>query len=264
MHKREAWKVLYEEERKMKIVEYLQENSRASVQELGKKFMVSDSTVRRDLKELEEARLLKRTHGGAVAADNVNFEPAFIEKEDKFCKEKKSIARKAVEFVEDGDTLVIDAGTTTAYLAKELRGRHNLKVVTNSLILAQELQGADNVEVILTGGTLRQRTLSLVGPIAEQALSSLRVDKAIIATNGVDIDGGLTTPNVIEAAVKAKMIEIAQKVILVADYSKVNKVAFAKFADMTQVDVFVVDDKIPQETVEKLNHMGVSVSIVTA
>ncbi len=255
--------MLYEEERKLKILEYIQEHSRASVHELGKIFQVSESTVRRDLQELEDAKLLKRTHGGAVCLENANFEPTFIEKEDKLRKEKEKIAKKAAELIQDGDTLVIDSGTTTAYLAQEIKRFSNLKVVTNSIILAQKLQGLEGIEVIIVGGTLRQNTLAMVGPIAEQSLNMLRVDKAFIATNGLDLRDGLTTPNILEAATKAKMIGISQQVILLADHTKIGKVALAKFADLSSIDVCIVDDKAPKDVMEKLENLGICVYIVT-
>lgn len=254
--------MLYEEERRAKIIEYLQEHSRASVQELCTICEVSESTVRRDLQDLEEDKLLKRTHGGALCLDNVNFEPAFIEREDKFRREKQSIAHKAIEFIHDGDTLVIDSGTTTIYLAKELKKFSNLKVVTNSLIVAQELQGVSGIEVMIVGGTLRQNTLAMVGPLAEQSLNLLRVDKAFMATNGFDFTGGLTTPNILEAATKAKMIAIAQQVILLADHTKFGKVAFAKFADLSSVDICIVDNKINESTLEKMANLEISVCVV--
>ena len=255
--------MLYEEERKLKIVEYLQEHMRASVQELSRSFQVSESTVRRDLQELEDTKLLKRTHGGAVCLDNVNFEPTFLEKEDKFRKEKEAIARKASELIQDGDTLVIDSGTTTVYLAKEIKRFSNLKVVTNSINLAQELQGFEGIEVIITGGTLRQNTLAMVGPIAEQSLSMLRVDKAFIATNGLDLKEGLTTPNLLEAVTKAKMIDVAKQVILLADHTKIGKVAFAKFADLSQIDTCIVDDKAPKNVIDEMEDAGILVYTVT-
>ncbi|SDE50964.1 DeoR/GlpR family DNA-binding transcription regulator [Sporomusa acidovorans] len=255
--------MLYEEERKLKIVEYLQDHLRASVQELSKVFQVSESTIRRDLQELEDAKLLKRTHGGAVCLENVNVEPTFVEKEDKFRKEKARIAQKAAEFIQDGDTLVIDSGTTTAYLAKELRKFSNIKVVTNSIILAQELRGFEGIEVIMTGGTLRQNTLAMVGPITEHSLSMLRVDKAFMATNGLDLQEGLTTPNLVEAATKARMIDIAKQVILLTDHTKIGKVAFARFAGIARIDTCIVDDKIPQDAVNEMEKLGVRVCVVT-
>lgn len=254
--------MLYEEERKLKIAEYLQEHLRVSVQELCKMFDVSESTVRRDLQELEDANLLKRTHGGAVYLENVNFEPNFLEKEDKFRKEKESIAKKAAQFIQDGDTIVIDSGTTTLYLAKEIRRFSNLQVVTNSINLAQELQGIKGIEVIITGGTVRQNTLAMVGPIAEQSLSMLRVDKAFIATNGLDMKEGLTTPNIVEAATKTKMIDIAKQVILLADHTKIGKISFAKFADVSKVDICIVDNKVSDDAVEKMKESGICVYVV--
>ena len=254
--------MLYEEERRSKIIEYLQEHSRASVQELGEILQVSESTVRRDLQYLEEDKLLKRTHGGALSLQNVNFEPAFIEREDKFRREKESIAHKAVEFIEDGDTLVIDSGTTTVYLAKEIKNFSNLKVVTNSIIVAQELQGVSGIELVIVGGTLRPNTLAMVGPLAEQSLNMLRVDKAFMATNGIDFTCGLTTPNILEATTKAKMIAIAKQVILLADHTKFGKVAFAKFADLSSVDICIVNDNVSEDILGKMANLEIAVSVV--
>lgn len=256
--------MLYEEERKQKIIEYLRQYSRVSVHELGKSFQVSESTIRRDLQELEAAKLLKRTHGGAVCLDDVNLEPTFGEREDRFRQEKAAIARKAADFIENGDALLIDSGTTTLYMAKELKRFSELKVVTNSIVLAQALQGVRGIEVVIIGGTLRENTLAMVGPIAEQALGMLNVDKAFMATNGFDLEGGLTTPNIIEAATKAKMIKIAKQVILLTDHSKIGRVAFAKFADLSQIDVCVVDDKAQKETLAKIEETGIAVYTIQA
>jgi DeoR family fructose operon transcriptional repressor len=254
--------MLYEEERKVKIAQYVQEHSRASVPELSQYFEVSESTIRRDLKELEESKLLKRTHGGAVFMQEVNFEPTFIEKEDKFRKEKESIARKAAEFIKDGDTILLDSGTTIFHLAKEIKFFSNLTVVTNSLILAHELQGFKGIEVLVTGGVLRQQTLALVGPIAEQSLKMVCVDKAFIGTNGMDIRQGLTTPNLIEAASKRKMIEAAKEVILLSDHTKEGKVSFGKFADLEEIDKYIVSDGISEEYVKAVKRVGKEIYIV--
>lgn len=256
--------MLYEEERKMKIIEYIQEYSRASVQQLAKEFNVSESTIRRDLKELEDTRLLKRTHGGAVCLESVNFEPTFIEKGDKFAREKESIAIKAAEFIQEGDTILLDAGTTTQFLAKEIKKFSRLTVVTNSLSIAQELQGVSGIEIVVTGGMLRQSTLSLVGPIAEESFKMLRVDKAFIATNGLDLKEGLSTPNIIEAATKRKMMEVAKQVILLADHTKIGRVSFAKFGDVAGIDKFIVDQGIQEEFVRELENRGIAVHVVNA
>lgn len=253
---------MYSEERKMKILEYINKKSRASVQELSSIFDVSESTIRRDLQELEDAKLLRRTHGGAVSLQSVNFEPTFQEKEDKFRLEKEAIAARAVEFVQEGDTILLDSGTTILHLAKKLKKFSRLTIVTNALNFAQEFQDVQGIDVVLLGGMLRKETLALVGPLAEQSLSKLRVDKAFIATNGIDGVEGLTTPNMIEAATKRKMIKTAKQVILLTDHSKVGKVAFAKFADLKEIDKCIIDDAVSENFIQELARIGIDVHSV--
>lgn len=253
---------MYSEERKAKILEYVQKHSRASVQELSRTFEVSEVTIRRDLKELEESKLLRRAHGGAISAQNVNFEPTFVEKEDKFFREKQAIAGKALEFIEEGDTILLDSGTTTYHLAKELKAFTRLTVVTNSLMIADELQDAPGIEVLIIGGSLRRETLALVGPFAERSLDMIRVDKAFVATNALDLKEGLTTPNLLEAATKRKMIESAKTVILLADHSKAGKVALAKVAEVKEIDKLITDHAIHESVVNQLEKIGVDVYTV--
>ncbi|MBO8162904.1 MAG: DeoR/GlpR transcriptional regulator [Brevibacillus sp.] len=253
---------MYGEERKAKIVEYVTKQTRASVQELSLAFHVSESTIRRDLKELEEAKLLRRTHGGAVSLQSVTFEPTFGEKEEAYRREKEAIARKAASFIEEGDTILLDSGTTTMFLVKELKAFSRLTVVTNSLIFAHELQHHPGIDLILTGGTLRKETLALVGPIADQSFAMVRVDKAFIATNGLDLTDGLTTPNLVEAKTKKQMIRIAKEVILLTDHSKLGKVAFAKVADLEEIDKCIIDDGAPLSAIEELEKTGMDVFVV--
>lgn len=253
---------MYGEERKTKIVEYVTRHSRASVQELSHAFEVSEATVRRDLKELEEAKLLRRAHGGAISLQSVAFEPTFVDKEDKFHKEKQAIAKKAAEFIEEGDTILLDSGTTTYQLAKELKAFTRLTVVTNSLIIAQELQENTGIEVILIGGSLRRETLAMVGPMAEQSLAMVRVDKAFVATNALDVKEGLTTPNLTEAATKRKMIQSAKTVILLTDHSKLGKVVFAKVAEIAEIDKCIMDDAAAGNVSDQLENLGVDVYLV--
>lgn len=147
---------MFEEERLQKIAAYVQNKSRASVQELCGLFNVSESTARRDLKELERRNMLKRTHGGAICFQSVGFEPTYSEKKDKYKNEKELIAQKAAELIEDGDFLIIDSGTTTLYLASELSKYKDLTVVTNSINLIQRLSSLSNVNIMSTGGMLQQ------------------------------------------------------------------------------------------------------------
>lgn len=255
---------MYEEERLLKITEYVRGKTRASVQELCALFHVSESTVRRDLSELESQGKLKRTHGGAVLLESVSFEPTFSEKEDKYRGEKQRIAQKAAELISDGDSILIDAGTTTQYLAPELAHFRKLTVVTNSILLVQQMAGFQGVNVMATGGMLRKNTMALAGPIAEASLDRIRVDKAFIATNGLDARIGLTTPNIMEASIKQKMMEVADQVIVMADHSKVGTVSFSKFGRLSQVDAVVTGNSVPEEQVLELTHENIRVYLVEA
>lgn len=253
---------LYSEERKQRILEFIDEQSRASVQQLAEFFQVSESTIRRDLTEMEDAGLLKRTHGGAISLTNVNFEPSFSEKETSSKLEKQAIAKKAAELIEEGDTILLDAGTTTLELARELKYFSKLTVITNAVNITQELSSHPGIEVIVAGGILRKETLAMVGPMVEQALDMIRVDKLFLATNGFDMEAGLTTPNLIEAATKRKMLKTARRVILLMDNSKVGVISRAKVAEIQEIDEIVIDDAVDQNIVNRLKTVGIHIHLV--
>ncbi|MBA9086199.1 DeoR family fructose operon transcriptional repressor [Fontibacillus solani] len=253
---------MFEEERKRRIVQFLERYTRGSVQELSQETGVSESTIRRDLKELEEAKLLKRTHGGAVPLQSVNFEAPYYDKEDRFLEEKRRIARKAVQMIQEGDAILLDGGTTTLQIAKELKSFSNIKVITNSIMALNELKECRNIEVSITGGMLRPDTMAFVGPMAEHSLDMVRVDKAFLATNGLDLQQGISTPNMLEAATKRKMIAIAKQVILLADRSKIEQVSYCKVADITEIDHLFMDSGAPDSFIQKLRETGVDVTLV--
>ncbi|MBA4549113.1 DeoR/GlpR transcriptional regulator [Thermoactinomyces intermedius] len=245
--------------RQQSILKYVNEHQLVSVAELSEVFEVSEATVRRDLKELEKLGLLHRTHGGAMAKEGVGFEPSFHEKKDRFAKEKRSIAEKAVNLIQEGETILLDTGTTMHQLARLLKHFFRLTVVTNSHHILQELQSSEHLELISTGGTIRKETLSLVGPVAEQMLGMVRVDKAFIGTNGLHLKEGVTTPNLLEAQVKRAMIQSAKEVILLCDHSKINQIAFAKVCSLSSIDILITDKGIPSDVLEGIREKGVDV-----
>ncbi len=253
---------MFEEERLQKIAGYVQSNTRASVHKLCELFGVSESTVRRDLNELEKRQLLKRTHGGAVCLESVGFEPTYSEKEDQYREEKQSIAERAAALIEDGDSLIIDSGTTTLYLVPHLARFKHLTVVTNSVHLLQQLSIYPGITLMATGGTLRPNTMALVGPVAEQFLSRIRVDKAFIATNGIEKSMGLTTPNITEASVKERMMQVAEQVFVLADHSKVGRVSFARFGSLSDIDGCITSDLITGEQRQEFANRGVRLYLV--
>ncbi|AFH60400.2 DeoR faimly transcriptional regulator [Paenibacillus mucilaginosus K02] len=258
---------VFGEERKTKIMERLEREERVDVVELSQSLEVSESTVRRDLRELEEAGLLKRTHGGAVSnkiavKNGVNLEPSFREKEVQYQREKQAIARKAVEWIREGDTVLLDSGTTTFYILQELKAFRQLTVVTNAVISPQHLDHHPGIELIFLGGTFRAQTQSMVGMFTEQSLGLIRVDKCFIATNGVDPVQGLTTPTMAEAAIKRRMISCAQEVVLVTDSSKFGRTHFAKFGELEQIHTCITDAGIPENDIKSLHSRGITVVTV--
>ncbi|APC38641.1 DeoR/GlpR family DNA-binding transcription regulator [Clostridium estertheticum] len=249
---------MFPEERKSKILNSLNKYGKVKVCDLSQQYEVSEVTIRRDLQELEEDKMIKRVHGGAVLNGNTKFEPTFSEKIDKFYDEKESIGRLAASIIVDGDTIALDAGTTTISIARQITAK-NITVLTNSVDVAYELAKKRDVEVIITGGTLRWETRAMVGPVADNALKNFRVDKVFIGTNGICDSDGLTTPNIIEANTKREMIKIADQTIVVCDHTKFGTVYFAKIVNLDSVDIIVTDNQIDNNIIEEFEEKGVKI-----
>ena len=249
---------MFPEERKTKILNSLNKYGKVKVCDLSQRYDVSEVTIRRDLQELEEDNLIKRVHGGAVSNNNTKFEPTFSEKIDKFYDEKESVGKLAASLIEDGDTIAIDAGTTTLSIAKHIVAK-NITVLTNSVDVAYELAKKRDVEVIITGGTLRWETGAMVGPVADNTLENFRVDKSFIGTNGLCVIDGLTTPNIFEANTKRQMIRIAKQTIVVCDHSKFGIVSFAKIVNLDSVDMIVTDNQVDNELIGEFEEKNVKI-----
>lgn len=238
---------MFAEERREEIKELIEANGSMAVQDLSAEFDVSGSTIRRDLKELEEAGLIKRTHGGAVIDQNkAKFEPSFIDKEKENFAAKKTIGSKAGEFIADGDTIIIDAGTTTINLVDSLANYDDLTIITNSINAARRLSDSKH-EVILIGGRLKKKTQAMVGSFAKRNLSKINADKAFLGTNGIDLNAGLTTPDMIEAEVKEMMIKKANEVFVLADYTKFEQITFSTITTLDRIDYIITDNNLSAE-----------------
>ena len=255
---------MFSEERKSMISKYIIEHGRGSVLELSTTFRVSESTIRRDLKELEDDKLIKRTHGGAIPFESVNFEPTFGEKEIRYQSEKERIALYSGGFIQEGDIILIDSGTTTLHLAPILKAISNLTVVTNSMTLVEQLKNESNIDIVMLGGSLRQETQAIVGPITDQILQTLHVDTAFIATNGISLSAGLTTPNLIEANTKRYMMKCAKRTILLADHSKAEKISFSQFGTVADIDMWITDDHLPKEIYQKFSEAGTEIHVANS
>lgn len=251
---------MFAEERQKNISLILNNNGSIKVNELSEYFNVSEATIRRDLQEMEEKRLLKRTHGGAVRVDITNFEPSFLDKKDERQDEKLAIAKAAASMIKDGDTIILDSGTTTLQIAKNITAR-NVTVITNSIDIAEELSNNKDLEIIVTGGTLRFKTRAMVGHICEKTFSYFRVDKAFIGANGISSVEGITTPNFTEAQTKKAMINAANKVIVVADSSKIQNVCLSVICPISDVTSIITSGSMPQEIEGEFRDKGIDVII---
>lgn len=251
---------MFAEERQKNISLILNNNGSIKVNELSEYFNVSEATIRRDLQEMEEKRLLKRTHGGAVRIDITNFEPSFLDKKDERQDEKLAIAKAAASMIKDGDTIILDSGTTTLQIAKNITAR-NVTVITNSIDIAEELSNNKDLEIVVTGGTLRFKTRAMVGHICEKTFSYFRVDKAFIGANGISSVEGITTPNFTEAQTKKAMISAANKVIVVADSSKIQNVCLSVICPISGVTSIITSGDIPQEIESEFKDKGIDVII---
>jgi DeoR family fructose operon transcriptional repressor len=254
---------MFAEERKQRILTAIQHDRAVRVVELSRVLHASPASIRRDLAELERAGLLRRAHGGAIGTNVSALEPSLAQKEDHYQAEKTAIARLAATFVQDGDTICLDSGSTTRQLAHELRHRRRVTVVTNALNIAWEL-AASECEVVLTGGHVRRGILSQVGPIAEEALRTLHVDKLFLAANGVDLAKGLTTPNLIEAQTKQAMVKAASEVFLLVDHSKFGRVTFARICALDRIHHLITDEGAPTAALQGIGELGVRVHIAAA
>lgn len=247
-------------ERRRRIVELLAADERAEIPDLAHRFAVSESTVRRDLQSLSQDGAVERTRGGAVPS--ARFEPSFGEKASANRGQKRSIALAAAEMVQPGQTLFLDAGTTTLELARALRGRSDINVATSSIPIAVEL--AHRLRLVLTGGLVKESTLALVGPLAERTIEHMHVDIAFLGMNGVSATAGLTTPTWEEAATKTRMISAARTAIVLADSSKLGAVSFARVAGLDEVDLLITDDGAPAAEVEALRAAGLRVELAAS
>jgi len=244
---------MFAEERKLKIVEILNQNKKVTVAELCELFDVSSATIRNDLRELEGGGQLIRTHGGAIIKTKASFEPDSKQKRDLNIPAKQKIAQVAINLIEDGDTIILDTGTTTLELAKVLNQKKHLTVVTNDFDIARVIEEFDAINIILMGGIVKKKFHCTVELPGKETLAGLQVDKAFLGTNSLSIENGATTPDVNLAATKKDIISSAAKVILLCSNRKVGKTSFAQFASLDQFDILVIDeisDKMKRELEE--------------
>jgi DeoR family transcriptional regulator, aga operon transcriptional repressor len=248
-------------ERMGAILERLSIDGSVSVADIASELAVSPATIRRDLRMLEDQRLLGRTHGGAVP-QGVLYELPLRYKSARQPEEKLRIAREAASRVADGWAIGLTGGTTTTEVARVLVERSRLTVVTNALNIASELAVRPNLKLVVTGGVARPESYELVGPIAEASLEGLNLDMVFIAVDGISPEAGLTTHHEIEAGTNRALLQRARYVTVVADSSKIGRVAFARICALAEVDELITDTGADPVAQAALRDAGLTVTTV--
>lgn len=233
-------------QRRDKILELLKEDGSAKVIKLAKIFKVSEVTIRQDLEKLESEGFIRREHGGAFLKNVEDGVRSFTLLNQDNLEKKKIIGRKAAELIEAGETIILDSGSTTTEIAKNLIGRSGLTVITNALNIALILGAEPGIEVIVTGGEFKPPTLSLTGQKAATFFEDIHVDKLFLATAGISLRSGLTYPSLSDIVVKKAMIESSDVTYLVADSTKIGKNAFASLGALSLIDYIITDAFIDQ------------------
>lgn len=247
-------------ERRNKIMSILEDKQSVLVTDLSKSFNVTEETIRRDLEKLEKEGVLKRTYGGAVINQNTSFDLPLNVREITNIESKSYIGMKVAEYIEEGDSIMLDSSSTAIYVAKNIKDKKRITVITNSEKVIMELSNARDCKVISTGGTLKSSSMSFIGHWAEKAIQNYYVDKAIISCKGIDLEKGITDSNEMEAEVKKNMINSAKKVFLVVDNTKFDKVSFVKIAEISDVNTIFTDEKLSLKWEEFLENKAVKLN----
>jgi DeoR/GlpR family transcriptional regulator of sugar metabolism len=237
----------------------LKKDGEVNIQELAKRYKVTEMTIRRDLDLLAEHGEVVRTRGGAMSAVKLTCEFTFRTESNRHLVEKVTIAKRAVRYVEDGQAIVLDTGTTTLEVAKQLTGKRKIKVITMSLPAVSVMQHDPDIEVIVLGGYLRDRSPDLHGPLTEQNLGLFKTDVAFIGAGAIDEEGGIYTDDLRVLNLDRKMVEISKKVIVVADSSKFQKKAMCKVMGPESYQVLITSVGGDEKVLGKLRERGITV-----
>jgi DeoR/GlpR family transcriptional regulator of sugar metabolism len=248
--------------RREQILAYLSARDRTSVGELSQALGVSEVTVRKDLDVLEAQGVLTRVHGGAVVSGRGRLELFFAAREQDHLEEKRRIAQAAAALIHSGQRIFLDASTTALQVARLIKDREDLVVVTNGLYTAIELNFCPGITTIVVGGTMRRRSSSLVGSLNVNSLQRLRVDLGLFGARGVTAADGLTETDIDEAQLKQQLVSASGRVIGIVDSSKFGTVAFSAFALPHEIDRIIADEAAPAAIVEGLREQEIIVDLV--
>jgi DeoR/GlpR family transcriptional regulator of sugar metabolism len=248
-------------QRRDKILELLKEDGSAKVIDLARVFKVTEVTIRQDLEKLEKDGLVLREHGGAYLKNIEDQVRTFSLSHQENMDKKELIAIKCLEYIESGDSIILDSGSTTTEIAKKLKGFKNLTVITNAINIAMMLGTKPGIELIVTGGEFKPPTLSLTGQKAADFFKGINVQKLFLATAGLSLKAGLTYPSISDLVVKKAMIDAAETTYLVADSTKIGKSSFASLGALSLIDYIITDDGIEAKHKEVLKENDIELII---
>lgn len=244
------------------ILEQLKIDGYVKVQELSEKLGVSEVTIRKDLKHLESKKLLYRNHGSASSLSSI-ITDKHIDEKDKIRKEEKvRIAKYANTLLEPNDKIIIASGTTLLTFADEINLEGSITVITSSVKISLALCYKPNIDVIQLGGVMRKNSVSVIGHYAENVLTSLSCNKLFLGVDGIDLDYGLTTSDINETYINQQMIDVSQKIIVLADSSKFGKRGFCKICDFNRIHHIITDANAPSHIIEMIRERGIEVTLV--
>jgi DeoR/GlpR family transcriptional regulator of sugar metabolism len=248
-------------DRQLQILEFVNRHKRISVGDICTTFKVSTATARRDLHPLADDSKIQRVHGGAISLNQSQSELPILQRQREQTDEKIRIGEVATTLVQDGETVFLGSGTTVLELARNLRGRRNLTVITNSLPVVNTLAGDEEITVICLGGMLRDSELSFIGQITELALSEMRADKVFIGTRAISPEYGLTHEYLPETMTDRAILKVGKEIIVLADHTKFGHTATVLLAPLERIHTIVTDEATPDEFITLIKEKGISLLI---
>lgn len=249
-------------DRRMFILKKIEKEEQVNVIELSLHFSVSEVTIRKDLKYLEKKNILIRSRGGAMKQSLINTDLSIYDRYKQNIKLKEAIGTAAANLIVEGETILLDTGTTIMELAKRLPKKINITVITNSVDITFRLAEHQNIRVIMPGGILRRNSLALVGEQAAETLRNFYCDKYFLSADGIDFKGGMMTMNIEEASLARLNIKNSKTVIALIDSSKFHKSGVIAIAPLTEIDMLITDSGIPPDMLSKIKSLGVDVLVV--
>jgi DeoR family transcriptional regulator of aga operon len=250
------------EERRTQILQTVRSAGHVRVNELASRFSTSAVTIRNDLNELHERGLVLRSHGGAVLPDMILRESPVLERLKAYSDEKRRIGAMAATLIDDGETIILDSGTTTLEIARQIKKKQGLQIITNGVNIAAELLDARDAQVFIVGGTVRGESASISGRFTEEMIEQFSADKLFLSGAGCNLDFGVSGANLEETMVNRAMLRIAREIILVADASKFSKRSMSRIAPFSEIDTVISDTSLGEEIQKELRSLGCQLILV--